>query len=306
VEQLQRASLVQQQSLSLKLGQKQLQSLQLMSLPLADLQRTIQEELESNPALELRRGTSSSSARQAGSYSQNVRSQSARSNASAQSASDAVQNFLEGALAKEETLQALLLSQLSLQKVDDDVVAVAELLIQNLNSDGFNVVRPEHFIKAPLETRDTAVALVRSLDPVGCCTDNWEQSLVVQAELKYGVEAAREIAALVALLAANKNNKLKPPELARKLSKTEPEFTELFNMLKTLTPFPGRNFAQADTRYVVPDVEVRRRGQKFTIVLNNEEIPVLGIAPFFLARSDKDSKKKLNKDERGFISEKVK
>jgi RNA polymerase sigma-54 factor len=73
-------------------------------------------------------------------------------------------------------------------------------------------------------------------------------------------------------------------EAARKINRSEEEARVFFESIKELSPFPGRRFASAsaDVRYVVPDVEVLKKEGEFVIVLNEEEIPVLGINPFFM------------------------
>jgi RNA polymerase sigma-54 factor len=71
-------------------------------------------------------------------------------------------------------------------------------------------------------------------------------------------------------------------ETAKKLNRTEAEVRLFFDRIKELSPFPGRQFASDDTRYVIPDVQVIRKEGEFVIILNDEEIPVLGINPFFM------------------------
>jgi RNA polymerase sigma-54 factor len=63
---------------------------------------------------------------------------------------------------------------------------------------------------------------------------------------------------------------------------TVEEVELIFDKLKELSPFPGRRFGTGGTRYVVPDVQVIKKEGEFAIVLNEEEIPVLGISPFFM------------------------
>jgi RNA polymerase sigma-54 factor len=51
--------------------------------------------------------------------------------------------------------------------------------------------------------------------------------------------------------------------------------------IRELSPFPGRQFASGEVRYVIPDIQVLRREGELVIVLNEEEIPVLGINRYF-------------------------
>jgi len=56
----------------------------------------------------------------------------------------------------------------------------------------------------------------------------------------------------------------------------------IFETIKELSPFPGRCFSTGETRYVLPDIQVVKKEGEFVIILNKEEIPVLGINPFFM------------------------
>jgi RNA polymerase sigma-54 factor len=92
-------------------------------------------------------------------------------------------------------------------------------------------------------------------------------------------------------------------EVAKKINRTEGEVRDIFDRIRELSPFPGRQFASEDTRYVVPDVQVLKKEGEFVIILNDEEIPVLGINPFFMKMSDK---KHGEKPVRDFARENIK
>jgi RNA polymerase sigma-54 factor len=92
-------------------------------------------------------------------------------------------------------------------------------------------------------------------------------------------------------------------ELARKLDRTEDEVRHIFERIRELSPFPGRQFASNSTRYVVPDVQVVKKEGDFVIILNDEEIPVLGINPFFMKISGEKGE---DKPVRDFVKENIK
>jgi RNA polymerase sigma-54 factor len=94
---------------------------------------------------------------------------------------------------------------------------------------------------------------------------------------------------------------------ARKLGRSEKEINTILEYLKELSPFPGRQFSSGETRYVVPDIQVVKKEGTFVIVLNDEEIPVLGINPFFMKMSDKSTGgKDADKTVRDFTRENIK
>ena len=60
------------------------------------------------------------------------------SRADAEAASDARRQFIEGALSLPESLQEHLLAQLALQPIPEEWMTVGELLIRNLDENGFH------------------------------------------------------------------------------------------------------------------------------------------------------------------------
>jgi RNA polymerase sigma-54 factor len=62
---------------------------------------------------------------------------------------------------------------------------------------------------------------------------------------------------------------------------SEGELQTALGFIKGLSPFPGRAYSSTEPNYVLPDLLVKLKDGDFVIVLNDEEIPVLGIDPFF-------------------------
>jgi RNA polymerase sigma-54 factor len=301
----QRQALIQEQRL--KMSPQLFQSIKLMELPIMDLKEQIEEEVEKNPALEVLEepGTVSLDA------AETPREEEAYFEASSDSGfihrgmdADARHQFIEGAIARPETLQEHLLWQLALEPVDEEVRYTGELLIQNLDDDGFHKEDPENLLKNE-KTKykmklQEALAVVRSLDPPGTCTSGYRESLHIQARLlpdaPPGLEAALDY--------LKELEKGKFAEVAQILNMSE-EALRLcyYRIQEDLSPFPGRQFNSGETRYAVPDVEVRQKEGEFVIILNNEEIPVLGISPFFMEVAGKKGPK--GKAARDFVRENI-
>ncbi|QQO09460.1 RNA polymerase factor sigma-54 [Breznakiella homolactica] len=295
--QVQRPSLSQEQRL--KMNPQLYQSIKLMELPIVDLRERIEEEVERNPALEVLEDRLTVSLDEAYAPQKDEDTYFEESSdpgfirKGGDSDADEQNKFIEGALSRPETLQEHLLWQLRLQPVDDAIRRIGERLIQNLNADGFN----EEPLPALLKGKDpaaveAALSLVRSLDPQGTCTADYRESLRVQAKLlpeaPPGLEDALEYLELL--------ERGKLAELGKKINRTEDEVRLIADRIKELSPFPGRQFSTEDTRYVVPDVQVIRKEGEFVIVLNEEEIPVLGINPFFMKISGGKEEEKTARD----------
>jgi RNA polymerase sigma-54 factor len=303
----QRQALVQSQQL--RLAPQIYQSLKLMELPLIDLREKIEEELTKNPALEMLEEPPTVS------LDQSVERYSARKDdddyyelsagpnfsRGGEEASDEKRRFLEGAISRPETLQEHLLWQLSLETADSDVRRIGELVIQNLNEDGFHKEPLDLLLKGEDPVKiGRALALVQSLDPAGTCTSGYLESLKVQARLLPGAPDFME-AALEKLAALERG---KFAEVAKELGEDEESVRLCFQRIKDeLSPFPGRQFNTEEIRYVTPDIQVERKDGEFVIILNSEEIPVLGINPFFMKIA---GKKDAAGGTRDFVQENIK
>ncbi|MDR2729500.1 MAG: RNA polymerase factor sigma-54 [Treponema sp.] len=284
--QLQRLSLVQ--GLKLKMNPQLIQSLRLMELPIMDLRERIQQELEENPALEVIEDNSTvpledaeADKKEEFDYFESTSDPGHRSN------SDEHQKFIEGVLTRPETLQQHLLWQLQLEPVDDELRAIAEMLIQNLNDDGFHKEKPELLFGVNIPARfNEAIQLVRLLEPVGTCTENYHEALKVQIEalpeMPPGIEKVLDNLDLV--------ERGKYAALAKKTGINEDGIRVLCEEIKKLSPFPGRAFAPAEIRYVIPDIRVIRGRNEFIISLNDEAFPVLGVNRFFEKMGKQDDK----------------
>lgn len=282
------------------------QSIKLMELPMVELRETIEAEIERNPALELVKdplmvsleGTADSQKEEDDYFEATSDSGYVRRNGD--EASNEQHQFIEGVLTRSETLQEHLLWQLRLEPIDAETRRLGELLIQNLNNDGFHKEPVDQLLPGePAARIQAAMQLVQSLDPVGTCTTDYRESLRVQISLLPDApEGIGEALSYLELL-----ERVKVADLAKKLNRTLAETTYIFERIRALSPFPGRRFASGDTRYVVPDVQVFKKEGEFVILLNHEEIPVLGINPFFMQLSDK---KGGDKPARDFVKENIK
>jgi len=302
--QLQRPSFSQEQRL--RMNPQLFQSIKLMALPVVDLREKIQEELEKNPALEVLedRTTVSLDASYAPHKEEDdyfeATSDSGFARRGSDEESDEQRRFIEGVLSRPETLQEHLLWQLRLQPVDEEIRRLGELLIQNLDADGFIKEPVDLLLKdAPPAQIQAALALVRALDPQGTCTADYRESLLVQIRLLPDAPAGLED--LLEHLELLERGKI--AEVAKRIKQPEETVRKLLERIKELSPFPGRQFDSNDTRFVTPDLQVLRKDDEFVIVLNDEEIPVLGINPFFMKLSDgKDGQKPV----RDFVKENIK
>ncbi len=260
-----------------------LQSIQLMALPLQELKFRIQEEIERNPALEVVEDKSEDSLdSEVDSRAEDhdyFENSSDPGRPLDEEASDRKRKFMEGALSRPESLHDHLMWQLRLQPIEEKQFNIGELLIMNLDENGFHMEDPAKLVKG-----DDAVfiphlkRLIQSFEPIGTCTSGYKESLTVQTKLVGGApDHTREVIEdHLDLLERGKID-----EIARKLKISASQVQSILDFIKTLDPLPGRRYSTEKTTYVIPDLQVRIKNGEFVLILNDEEIPVLGVNPFF-------------------------
>ena len=321
----QRTSQNMAQVQSQKMSQAQIMSLNLLSMSSADLREEIYAQAAKNPALEIKSdllesGVSSSKTEVSASsrFSDNTRygTDSARG----REASDNFQSALESNADNREVLSDHLLHQLNAINLTADEKALCEKLIYNLDEKGFHVLAPVSFLNAenPAHTEEFlnhCLSIVQNLDPIGTCTNNYRESLYVQAQIS-------NIASDVTLFLLESNEHfdfLNPPHIPkiqkklanylseqkklkfaskneRLLSKDDISTEEIeiaLDFIKTLDPYPARNFGTAQTHFVSPDVIVSKNeifGQsqnddtlEFTVTFAREFLPRLEISKEYTA-----------------------
>jgi RNA polymerase sigma-54 factor len=287
--QMQRPALVQEQRL--KLSPQMLQGIQILAMPIQDLRLRIQEELEANPALEVIEEKQPLSLEEITPRNKEYEDEAfdntsdpgfrtTEYGAYGDEASDAKRQFLEGVLSKAESLQDHLIWQLRLQSIPEDHFQIGELLIRNLDTNGFHREDPRTLVSEEfLPSLDHMMELIQSFEPQGTCVKDYAESLLVQAKLFDGPLPSAVIPILqhhLPLLEKGKNK-----EICKQLGMSEQQVKHALDFIQKLTPFPGREYQSSEPQYVVPDLLVVKREGEFVLILNDEEIPVLGVNGFF-------------------------
>jgi RNA polymerase sigma-54 factor len=303
--QYQKPALVQGQHL--KMNPQLYQSIQLMALPLQELKFRIEEELQANPALEVVEDNSTVSledgdhetAQEQEEYFEDSSDAGFTRSGYDDEASDNKRQFMEGALSKAESLHEHLEWQLKLQPISDKEVEVGHILIQNLDNNGFYRESLDLlFEPADMHVVERMIQIIRTFEPVGTCVVDYRESLLVQAAF----DETRPVA-VDAILADHLDllERGKHADIARKLKLEIEDIEEAREFIRGLTPFPGRLFSSEQTTYVIPDLMVVLRDGQFIIIMNDEEIPVLGVSNDF-----SDIAKEPQKDVKRFVRGKVK
>jgi len=142
--------------------------------------------------------------------------------------------------------------------------------------------------------------LIQQFDPVGVCTADYRESLLVQTALSPDAPPHTEDLIELHLELLEKKS---IHEIAKRTSIPENEINGIIDFLKTLNPFPGRLYSTESIRYVIPDVVVKQEEGEFKLYLNDDEIPVLGISPLYSEIVTGDTE--IAKDSRRFLKQSI-
>ncbi len=278
--QSQRIILSQRQQL--KLSPQMYQSLELLAMPILDLKAKIRDEIEKNPALEL---TSSSDI----SYERYTKATQKSDYDFFENSSDpgyvrkashvdenAKHQFMEGALYRTESLQQHLLDQLRLFPLTEERVEIGELIISNLDHNGFHQEDPYSILPEGTDINivDTMINIIQRFDPPGICVKDFTQSLVLQCELE-GPANKLSVRIIEDHLQSVKRGKI--DLIVKELQASVEEIEEAITFIKTLNPFPGSLYSHLETQYVIPDLVITKIEDQLTMKLNTDQIPSLSI-----------------------------
>jgi len=186
------------------------------------------------------------------------------------------------------SLRDHLCSQLALTPFSDRERALVSFLIEALDEDGYLGQGLEELLgvlsedasederQELLEELQIALKLLQHFDPPGIGARTPRECLALQLAT-LAPDAVRNLALLVVnnhldLLAARDFIKLK------KLLRCDDEALRAAHaLIRSLNPRPGARYSTQDTRYIIPDVVVRKARGVWTATLNQEAMPRLRI-----------------------------
>ena len=191
------------------------------------------------------------------------------------------------------------LSHLELDELDKEI---AHFIIGNLNGHGFfeaDIPDICTYVNCSTEEAEGVLRLVQSLDPAGIAARDIRESLLLQLDRK-GLDeslAYRIVDEYMDQL-QTRNYAL----IARQTGVTARKVQAAVDVISSLTPYPGNEFSNEQTNYVVPDVYVYKIDGEFVIQLNNDGLPRLQLSDEY--RKLIKLKKELSSESKGYLQEK--
>jgi RNA polymerase sigma-54 factor len=199
------------------------------------------------------------------------------------------------------TLYDHLRSQLSISVIPDRIREVADIIVGNLDEDGYltasldEISQSEQCDMAELEE---ALKAVHGLDPAGVGARNLRECLLLQIESRNGRGGvAWQIV----------TNHLKLVELRdyRELSKVLGRPLEHVEIavaaIRRLNPRPGLRYSGSGARVIEPDVYIFKEGDDYVIQMNDEDVPQLRLNANYRRMLERDNG--ASKEVRNYVKE---
>jgi len=199
---------------------------------------------------------------------------------------------LENVLSKSPSLWDHLNWQANLTFFGQADQDVAQLVIGNINEDGYLTMSEEDLGRmagVPVEKVHEIREKIKAFDPVGVGSLDLREALLAQMDyLKIDDEVTREIVNHHLPLLEKSDF----AQLAKVLGSPLHDIKAHFEVIRRLDPTPGRKYSQEKTFYVVPDIVVTKEDSDLVVGLNDEGLPRLRISGYYrklLAKAAKEN-----------------
>ncbi len=324
-----------EQTQKLVVTQELRQAIELLTMPLLELESFIEEQLQENPILEQEFNDGSSSGGDESDGGEEIDSAQKeidnalqdllnRQNNSEETgydwekiAADWQENSYSKAPVQEQVshdyepvemqytnLYQYMEFQLNLADLDQEQSRIGRFIISNLSRDGYLLLTPEKMaeeLQVEEEKVQEVLGIIRGFDPPGIGGINLQQCLLFQLDEK-DPNYKRLCTIIENYLDMVASNRL--PQIAKKMKLPVREVQSLVDFIRTLNPRPGLEFEDNTVvEYIYPDVVIEKVEDDFVVVVNDSSIPKVGINSFYLKLIKDDEH--VTDEAKEFIKEKL-
>ncbi len=259
----------QRQIQKLVLTQTLKQSIELLQYSQLELQEKLEEEAKDNPFLTIKKKKEFIPL---GLFDRYVDYE----------ATERKHKAIENIAAKTQSLYSHLLEQVEYCDLTEKEKEAAKILITCLDRNGFLTQDPEKLLK-PFHFSPEEILKIRKkiagLDPVGCCALDYLESLKFQLEYKDDIPELKDAIFLLDHFKKELEDQ-NFEEIKRKTDFDDLKLKKILSLIRTLNPFPGRQYSNEEIVYIEPDVyvfveEIEENGTKdykIEVVLNDKTL----------------------------------
>lgn len=247
----------QQQTTKIHMTPQLRQAIRILQLSTPELMELVREEFQDNPILELPENASDC-------YSL---SRGIGSNTGIHATGDHL------------SLETHLKQQLSFTEnnIPHSLKRIIVYMIGNLDGNGYlelSLGQIADSLQLDLDEAEKALSILQGFDPAGVAARNLKECLLLQAN------KLPNCPPLLTVLISNHLEDVanyRIPKLAKALAVSEQEIKDAIKRIKCFNPRPGAAFQSSEIRYIVPDVIIRRAGERFVVSIQDAALPRLTI-----------------------------
>ncbi|MBN2370544.1 MAG: RNA polymerase factor sigma-54 [Vicinamibacteria bacterium] len=210
---------------------------------------------------------------------------------------------IENTLSEAPDLYDHLLWQLRMSTSDPRLVAIGEVIINNLEEDGLlraDLQEIAQFGPYALEEVENALQCIQAFDPPGVAARDLSECLRLQLR-NLGLEDSPTDHIVRDHMKRLQSHQY--GEIARQTGLSGEEVAHHVEIIRRLDPKPGLKYSRERSQYITPDVFVMKEGAAYKIVLNDDGLPRLRISPTYrrmLERNEANST-----ETRNYVKEKL-
>ncbi|MEB3053718.1 RNA polymerase factor sigma-54 [Bacillus pseudomycoides] len=254
-----KASLLQEQSLRLAMTQELRQAITMLQYNVQELSEFLYEQSLENPLIEL------------GGFEREKKKSSSKST------SKQVNNQMEIYSVDSTTIQQHLLDQIQYYKIDEKQRKAASFIIMNMDENGYLQETNEELaelLAAHIDVVDCSMELVQSLEPAGVGARNIQECLSLQLKRLQKRDGLAEMIVDEHFVYFVKKDWRK---LIHVMKCNNEELQSAVDCITSLQPKPGLAFSSEKPLYIVPDMAVKKDGDRLVLQMNERNMPRIEI-----------------------------
>jgi RNA polymerase sigma-54 factor len=270
-----------------------IQSLQLLQVPVLELEQILKQELQINPLLEEVEELEEEQTEEEAEEEEPEQEQEEDKidwddylqdgydggyNVKAERESE---EFPEKVPVSRLTFSEYLLSQLHLMSISEREYEIGEFIIGNIDERGYLTLSIEEIARimdASLEECQKVLKLIQTFEPSGVGARDLRESLQIQLRER-GIDDPVALAIVENHL--EKIDKKSIAQLAKALKVNPSQVQEAMERLGSLSPNPGFGYVTVDAEIIVPDLIVDKVDDRYVATLNDKNIPRLRVSSLY-------------------------
>lgn len=255
------------------LSQVQMQSLNILSMSMTELEEFLQNEEIENPLVEY------SSGRQEGELPVAYREYDRFYNGASRDGDS--RGEIYEADDTEQSVENMIMMQLPWKTFTEEQHRIVKFCVHSLDQNGYLTVPPSEIaeaLKAEVSEVEYIVSRLKELEPVGIFASSLEECLVLQV---LGME---QEAALCTIIRNHLQDVAdgKVSTISRRLKLSSVEVRKLIHVIRNLNPRPLNGYGGDRAQYVFPDIILSYQDGQWSVSLNDKWAGNISINEFYV------------------------